>query len=117
MNIKAKVLLNYKDLIDSLQKVYNCQGFSVASAYRMKRMCDNITTEMKRVNELLRDIQKLDDEETKKAKLDELVDMDVEIKFGPITKEEFEALHGLSPMNINMLESFIEPSVLSELES
>lgn len=97
--------------LGALRKVYTHDKYSgVKSAYKIKRMCDNIEKEMKNYMDLREEVHKTKDQN----KIDELHDHEVEIKFGPLNKEEFE-MFSWSPADLAVMEHFTEPSVFSDL--
>lgn len=97
----------------AVQKVYTCKTFpGFKSAYRIKRLCEAVQAEMKRFNELAKDVQDQhkDDQETIETKMKELWAMEVEIKWDPLTEKELESIQGLSPADIEGLTFISDPS-------
>lgn len=100
----------------AMQKAYTCKSYpGFKSAYRIKRLCEAIQQEMKRFNELAKEVadEHKDDQDTLDAKMKELWAMEVEIKWDPLTEQEVEAIQGLSPADIEGLTFFTDPAVFS----
>ena len=96
----------------AVQKVYTTKTFpGFKSAYRIKRLCEAVQQEMKRFNELAKEVQdthKGNQEEIDK-KMEELWAMEVDIKWNPLSEQELEAIQNISPADIEGLTFIADP--------
>ena len=97
-NISYKAFENTPVFLQTMRKLYSCEEYpSIKSAYRIKRLCENIETELKNYMELRK---KADNEE----KLKELHEISFKIKWDKLSGEELKCIPKLSPADILTLE-------------
>lgn len=95
----------------ALQKVYTCKSFpGFKSAYRIKRLCEAVQAELKNFQQLMKEVSETTDAEAQEAKMKELCELQVDIKWNPLTPAEIEAIPGLSPADIDGLTYIADPS-------
>lgn len=119
ITLKNSLFENPQMVVQTLSKVYNCSDYpSTKSAYKIKRMCD-LTSKV--MSEYLTEMNKLKNEKDPELlkdipnKLKELNEKENEVKFGPMTEEEFSVLK-FSPAELTIIEPFVDPKAFSSLQ-
>jgi len=88
--------------IQALSKVYACDAYpSVRSAYRVKRLCDGLQKEFKVYSELRQKI-------TEKDKMDELHEIEVDIRWDKLSEDEVTCIAKLSPADLLTIETIAD---------
>ncbi len=122
LTLKYRTFADTQSFVNAVKKAYTCDSYSdFKSAYKIKRMCEGIekelTTFINLRNELMAKVKKEEmTQEEFKTKLEELFDMDVELKWGPMTKQEVSCIKGLSPADIEAIEAVAEAKAFSDLQ-
>lgn len=97
--------------IQTVRKVYSCEDYpSVKSAYKVKRLVDAIQGELKTYLELRQAAEK----EENKEKIDELHEMEVDIKWDKLTADELACLPKVSPVDLVMLENIADTNAFAD---
>lgn len=102
--LKYKAFSNPQGFIEAMRKVSLCTAYpTLKQKYRIKRLTDTLEQELKNFFEIQKDFNKLEGDEFK-SKMDELLDMSVDVKWSRLSKEELECIPNLSPADLYALE-------------
>lgn len=99
---KYKNFEQQRHFIHALSKVYGCEEYpSVRSAYKVKRLCDALQKEFKTYSEMREKI-------TEKEKMEELHDIEVDIKWDKLTEDEVSCIAKVSPADLLTIETLAD---------
>ena len=97
--MKKEVFQNPEITLSALRKIYTFDKYpDFKSAYKVKRMCDTIETELRGYMDKRKSMGQADT-----ADINALHSEEVEVKFGPLSKEEF-SMFSFSPAELSVVE-------------
>ena len=108
-----------------ITKMGNGSYQSIATSYRIKKLIDALSAEFEIFTKLLQEKEALikwdesgkkvlNNEEIKPA-FKELYDHKFKVDFAPLSKEELEAISGVSPREVELLEMIADPTAMESL--
>jgi len=109
---KYETFDKFEMFVMAFRKVYTCTTYpNFKSAYRIKRLGDAIQKELNTYADMKKGLDT--SAEDYAEKLNDLHSVEVDIKWDRMNEAEINAIQGLSPTDILMLENVIDPSVLA----
>ncbi len=116
MKLKYTAFKDLNGLAKVVSKLYSHDKYpDFKSAYKVKKLCDELNKEVKTYIALRKELDKKELEseayETEAKKLHEL---EVDLKWGPLTPDEVKGI-SLSPYEITVLEGIVPESVLESI--